>query len=168
MRTIQAIRAPSIAGAPARNLPSRGQQMPSNCRSHARGSDGLELVLVDAERADARFERLPRNAQHHRGSMRAGDPTLRRRERRLDSLALAIAGGFRLCIPPQPGSVDGERLAIAKDDGALDDVLQFADISGPVVCREELQRVRVDPPDLPARGLREAANQVFDEHADLV
>ena len=42
--------------------------------------------------------------------MRAGDPTLRRRERSLDSLALAIAGRFRLELgkefPPAPGGAE--------------------------------------------------------------
>ena len=48
----------------------------------------------------------------------------------------------------EPGFVDGERTAVAEDDGPLDDILQLANIARPAVGLEQIERRFLDMLDL--------------------
>src|SRR6266851_3307037 len=108
-----------------------------------------ELVLVDPERGDLRFERLPWNSQLARGP----DP-------------LALPGQGRPA--GEPGGIDRERIALAQDDRPLDDVLQLADVARPTVGFEQIERRLLDVADLLAGTSRGTLHQVFHQQRNVV
>src|SRR5712692_3257432 len=140
---------------------------PANARI-AEPLERFELVLVDAERADSRLQRLTRYAEHRRRPVRTRHPAPGRRERRLDLFALSEGGVLCIDIPLQPRLIDREDVAVIQDHGSLDDVLQLADVSRPVVGRQELESPPVDLPDLLPGRLCVALNQIFDQQPDVV
>ena len=61
----------------------------------------------------------------------------------------------------QPALINNERVGFREDDCAFHDILQFADIAGPIVRFEELQRVLADVPDVLAGRLGVAPNEIL-------
>src|SRR5262249_24902694 len=59
--------------------------------------------------------------------------------------------------------VNRECVALAQNDAAFNDVLQFANVSRPVVCFEQGQRSLVDMVDLFAGFVRVPSNEVLKE-----
>src|SRR5256885_16771650 len=82
------------------------------CPAFAERLERLELVLVDVELANSRLQRLPRDAEHRRRSVRAGYPALRSGQCRLDLFALAGGGVFSISISRQPGPVGGKHVSV--------------------------------------------------------
>jgi hypothetical protein len=101
----------------------------------------LVLVLIDAEPPDLRLQYLPWNAEFRGSSGRPGNAPMALRESGFDHLQFTICqhrerfvgvwriGRFALW----PALIHYEGIAFAQDNGAFDDVLQFADIAGPLV-----------------------------------
>src|SRR4030095_5289961 len=67
----------------------------------------------------------------------------------------------------QPRLVDRERVAIAENDGPLDDVLQLTNVARPLICLEELHRPTLDRPDFLGFSSRIAVDQIFDEQGNV-
>ena len=63
----------------------------------------------------------------------------------------------------QPTFVYCKSLGLTHDQGSLDDVLQFAYVSGPGVRLDQLQGFRVDTPDVLPGFARVAIDEVFDK-----
>ena len=61
----------------------------------------------------------------------------------------------------QPALINNERVGFREDDCAFHDILQFADIAGPIVRFEEFQRVLADVPDVLASRLGVAPNEIL-------
>src|SRR5438132_14043828 len=108
MHSCRAIREPlPQAAVAAQRLPAQA----CKCSAFAEPLERLELVLVDAERADPGLQGLTRNAEHRRRSVRPGYPALRCRQRRLDLFPLSEASIVGICIPLLPRLIDGEDVA---------------------------------------------------------
>src|SRR5262245_42070734 len=67
----------------------------------------------------------------------------------------------------QPTLIDGQHGRVRHNHGALDHVLQLANISWPRVGTEQLQRVVLDAADLLAGALRKTMNKIFDEERNV-
>src|SRR5882762_8828898 len=171
----------AICGPACRTKAKPGAEHPSasNCPASAEPeiSGRLEPMLVDAKSPNPGFERLPRKAQPDCCSGRTGNSPLRGGQGGLDALSLvscACAGGGdrrsegAVSIPPQPCLIHGERLSIREDDRALDDVLKLADIPGPIVGSEPLERPCLDAPDFLASLLSKALDQILGQQRDVV
>src|SRR6266852_9086227 len=68
----------------------------------------------------------------------------------------------------EPSLVDGKRIAVAEDDGPLDDVLQLANIARPTVGLEQIERRFLDALDLLPRTLYGARHQVFHQQGYVI
>ena len=108
----------------------------------------------------------------HRRCPIPGRDTLRAR---LRSVAFALAkaatkstaGPDRGAIPAEPHSSTENVSPRTQDDGALDDVLQLANVSGPVVGLKQLQCLLPDVPD-PLPGLFSLAlDQIPDQERNV-
>src|SRR5579859_6755315 len=75
--------------------------------------------------------------------------------------------GIRGAAFHQPALVDTERLRLRHDDRPLDYVLQLANVAGPWVLAETIERLAVDDRDLLAHSLREPVGEVLDEQRDV-
>jgi hypothetical protein len=105
------------------------------------GSRTLVPVLIDAQPPDFRLQSLPWNAEFRGGSGRSGYVPMALRESGFDHLPFTICqrqerfvwarriGRFALW----PALIHYEGIVFTQNNGALDDVLQFADIAGPLV-----------------------------------
>src|SRR5439155_18238291 len=104
------------------------------------------------------------------------DPALASRQCGFDYLFFALdkRGDKRnrrlpsLPFPLQPSLVDGKCFAVAQHDSPLDDILQLANVAGPIVSLKQLQCLRPYVPDLFSGHLRVALDQVFDEQRNVV
>src|SRR5262249_52905703 len=63
----------------------------------------------------------------------------------------------------QPAIIHYQRIGLAQDNGALDDVLQFADIAGPPVSSQCFQRVLSDFPDILASRVAVTPYEILHE-----
>src|SRR2546428_4594139 len=119
----------SVASASSRSIYAQPAKPigPPRTRSHA-----LEPLLPDAQCLDLRVQGRPRNAELCRRPGRPGHAPPARSQCRLDHLSFPGGEVVRERLnrvrrlrefPTQPALVDGERLCLANDDGALDDVL---------------------------------------------
>src|SRR5258705_4100527 len=125
-------------------------------REESRLYPRLEAPLVDVQSLDLRLQRRGRHPEPPRGAERPGHAALALRERRLDG-ALFVgrqraggeAGDRRGPGGPtgQAPGIDRERVRITHDHRALDDVLQLADVAGPVVRLKQLRRLLGDAAD---------------------
>src|SRR6266478_3861505 len=70
-------------------------------------------------------------------------------------------------LASEPSPIDPERVAVAKDHGPLDDVLELANVSRPMIGLEQLQRVLVDSADVLLGLLRIALHEVLDQHRNV-
>ena len=68
----------------------------------------------------------------------------------------------------EPTLIDGEGLRFADDDGAFDDVLQFANISRPGVGAEQFESIFVDSLYSFSGFPGVAIDEIFHEHRDVV
>src|SRR5712691_3506007 len=117
----------------------------------------FESLEVNAQGFDFRFERLPRQAQLGRRAGWAGHAAAARGQGGFDEGAFVLGAcrhqgpgrpGRQGGCPLQPAFLDGKGVACTQDDGALDDVLQFTDVPGPVVGLKQCQGLLADGPDL--------------------
>src|SRR5216683_167437 len=136
-----------------------------------------EPIFVDSQGGNLRIKGLSRNPELRCGSGWTGDATSRAPERRFNHLSFAVGqasvqevrgwwGSRRAVL--EPGAVDRERVPVAKDDGPLNDVLQFADIARPTVRFEQVERLLLDLFDLLSGSLRSALHEIFQEQANIV
>ena len=58
--------------------------------------------------------------------------------------------------------------ALGQQHGALDGVLELADVAGPLIAHEELQRVRLEPDDLLLQLTRESTDEEVGQLGDVV
>ena len=58
-------------------------------------------------------------------------------------------------------------LAVAHEHGPFEGVLQLADVAGPVIAREHVDRGRGDPADVTVMFLREFFEEVVDEQQEI-
>ncbi len=126
---------------------------------------------------DFRLERLAGNAERRRRTPRPGDPSVARRERRLDHPPLTLGErGHRARRPLgrlvsflfEPGLVDCERLALAQHHGAFDHALQLAHIPWPDVAPKQLQRLLVDVADGLSDLLGVSLDQILDQDRNVI
>lgn len=68
----------------------------------------------------------------------------------------------------RPGRVDGKCISVTEQRGALDDVLQLADVSRPMVRLEQLQSGFLDTANSLARFLGVAVDEIVDEQRNVV
>src|SRR5712671_7519739 len=115
--------------------------------------------------------------------MASGDPPSRRGQSGLDHLSFGLRlDALLLCqrradrnawlacdvgVAREPRLVNGERVAVAQDDGPLDDVLELPNVPWPVVRLEERQRGPADLPDALAGFGGIPLNQIFDQERDV-
>ena len=137
----------------------------------------FEWLEGNAQGFDFRFERLPRQAQLGRRAGWAGHPAAALGQRGFDQGAFVLGTcrhqghgrpGPRGRFPLQPALLDGKGVARTQDDGALNDVLQFADVPGPVVGLKQVQGLLVDGPDLFPGLFGVALDQIRDEDRNVV
>src|SRR5437660_6261976 len=137
----------------------------------------LELGLIDSEGRNLGIQGLPGNPEFRRGTEWAGDATFRLPQRHFDHLSFPVSeasvqglrGGRRpRWLMPEPGLVDGERIAVTEDDGPLDDILQLANIARPAVGLEQIERRLLDALDLLPRTLCRALHQVFHQQGNVI
>src|SRR5262245_13045169 len=144
-------------------------------RCRRRGLDispSPEPVLVHFQGANLRLERRSRHPKPSRGAVGSRHTAIALDEGGLNArpfvrlelvaewlrMNLASPGSFR-----QPTIIDGQHSSVRQNHRALDDVLQFANISWPRVGTKQLQRVVLDAADLLAGALRTTVNKVFDQ-----
>src|SRR5262245_12676024 len=107
------------------------------------GSRALLPVFIYAEPPDLRFERLPWNPELRGCARWSGYPPMALGKGGLDHLEFTICQHRkpfvrrrRTCrFPFQPTLVDFESVSLNQDDCSFDDVLQFADVAGPMIGR---------------------------------
>ena len=63
--------------------------------------------------------------------------------------------------------LDAELLRVAEEHRALDDVLELADVAGPRVVAEHIERLRLDAADVLLQALVELREEVLDEERDV-
>src|SRR5207244_5319115 len=133
-------------------------------------------MLVNSQGLDFRLERLPRNSELDSGAQWSRDPALASRQCGFDYLFFALdkRGDKRnrrlpsLPFPLQPSLVDGKCFAVAQHDSPLDDILQLANVAGPIVSLKQLQCLRPYVPDLFSGLFRVALDPVLDEQRNVV
>src|SRR5579862_7337045 len=67
----------------------------------------------------------------------------------------------------QPTVVHYEGIAFTQDNGTFNDVLQLADIAGPAVGSQGLQRVPADMAQVPASGFSVTPDEIFHEQRNI-
>src|SRR5262245_16696095 len=113
--------------------------------------EARELVSAgpgDAELAHARLERGPLEAENLGGPALTAHAPADAFEHRQDVAALDLVERARSLRPGLSGSggrrrqgaLDVQPVRPAEDDRALDDVLELADVAGPVIAREPGER----------------------------
>src|SRR5215831_20307468 len=140
----------------------------------------LEPVPIDAQARDLGFECLPGNSKLGRRPGGTCDPTTAGGERRINHFLFpipiqsseafplpALPGRWRRQGSFQPRLVDGERVAVAENDGSLDDILQLSNVAGPVVGLEQFHRSAVNRSDLLGFSSRIAVDEIFDEQGNV-
>ena len=98
------------------------------------------------------------------------------RSRSANSLFSSGRTSWRRNLPPrlldrfsrQPGLINEERVSITQDHGTLNDVLQFADVSWPIVGLEKLQRLLLDMADPLAGSPGISFDQVFCQQRNVI
>src|SRR5712691_10437528 len=137
----------------------------------------FESLEGNAQGFDFRFERLPRQAQLGRRAGGAGHAAAARGQGGFDEFAFVLGAcrhqghgrpGPQGRVPLQPALLDGKDVALTQDDGALNDVLQFTDVPGPVVGLKEFQGPLVDGSDLLPSSCRIALDQIRDEQRHVI
>ncbi len=68
----------------------------------------------------------------------------------------------------QPALINEEGIRFTEDDCAFHDILQFADIAGPIVRFEEFQRVLADVPDVLASRSSLTRNEILHEQRNIL
>ena len=68
----------------------------------------------------------------------------------------------------QPCLVDGERFSFAQDHGTLDYVLQFADVTWPIVGLEKIQRLLLYMADPLSRSLGISFDQILHQQRNVI
>src|SRR5258707_7944353 len=68
----------------------------------------------------------------------------------------------------QPGFIYDKGFPITQDHGALDYILQFANVTRPVVILEQIQRSLIDVLDFLASRLRVTIDEVFNQQGNVV
>jgi hypothetical protein len=53
-------------------------------------------------------------------------------------------------LPQKPTLIDGEDVSLPYDDGALDHVLQFTNIAGPLIRLQQVEALLVERSKMPA------------------
>ena len=109
------------------------------------------LVLIDAQPPDLRFQRLPWYAEFRGGAGTTGYPPMALGESRLDLLHFRICQPRKPLVRPrrprgfdfQPALLDYEGVRFTEDDCAFHYVLQFANVPGPTVLSQLLDRKSV-------------------------
>ena len=88
------------------------------------------------------------------------------------SVSVAIRGivrpATRAGFPLQPGRIDGERLAFAQNYGPLNDVLQLAHVSRPVVRLKNFNGVHSNGAERLARLPGIALDEMLDKQRNIV
>ncbi len=149
----------------------------ADCSAIADRSASLTGELVDMEGFDFRLECLARNAELGRRSSRAGDPSVGLGKRGFDHGLLALGKRGHLAPRPlgllgraglEPRLIDDERLAIAQHHGALDHVLQFPHVPGPVVALKQLKRLLLDVAEALTGTSGVALDQIFDQDMNVI
>jgi hypothetical protein len=116
-----------------------------------------KTLLVNLQNLDFGIEGRLRDSELSCSSSRARDPALAFRQRRLDHFSFLCSKlvGKRLnrrigaCrLSDEPTFIDAKILRLGNDHGALDYILQFADISRPPVGLQELHALLGDARDL--------------------
>src|SRR5215831_13239159 len=123
----------------------------SLCSTSTSSFHSAVLKLVNAKTLDAEVECRRREPQGSRRAVRAGDAAARRAQRRFNRFALLRPESF-IYISRQIAvwncvAFDAEGAVAAEDDGPLDDVFEFAHVTGPVVGFEQLHRAPVNSVD---------------------
>src|SRR5882724_4741269 len=139
------------------------------------------FVFLNSESGNHRVQRLARDAEFRCGAVRPGNAAAAFRESGFNELALAT--GFNLVNSRQgdfgqgnggaslllhPGGVDRKRVAVAEQHCPLDDVLQLANISRPVIGLEQFQRIPFDTPNFFAGFLCVALDEILDQKRNVV
>src|SRR4030095_5748464 len=126
------------------------------------GLPRLEATLVDPQSFDLRLQRRRRHAEPPRGAEWSCHAPHAFLERSLNGVlfvgcqrAGGEAGDRRAPKGPagEPSRFDRERVRITYDHRALDDVLQLADVAGPVVRLKQRRRLLGDAADPLAAAL---------------
>src|SRR5579863_4529765 len=135
-----------------------------------------EPVLVDLERPDLGIQCLARDPELGCGAGWPGDSAVRASQGSFDNFFLTLheratkrsARCRHTCwLSDQPGLVYRERLGFAKHDGALDHVLELANIAWPVVRLKASHGCLVNVANAFARPLRIALDEVGHEHGHI-
>ena len=106
--------------------------------------DGPEAILIDVEALDSRFKRGPGEAQAGCGATRTGDASVALGKSALDHFFFFNGQGGESdgrgcrsgCGLHQPALIHGKRSSLGENDGSFDYILQFANISRPMVGLE--------------------------------
>src|SRR4030095_13478792 len=87
--------------------------------------------------------------------------------RDLDDRGAFPGGGARAEVT-KPQVVDGDVASFSQQHRALDGVLELANITGPLIAHEQLQRFRLQPHDLLFQLAREPAYEEVRQLGDVV